>query len=161
MKRILTLCIIYQDEKVLLGMKKRGFGVGKWNGFGGHVEGDESIEEAAIREVLEESGLKVKSLEKMGVIFFEFQDGHQSFEVHIFRSKDFEGEITESEEMKPEWFNADNLPLDNMWSADAHWLPILLNGKKFEGEFIYDHPSTSDCSSKIIKKNLREVNEVK
>ena len=60
MKRILTLCIIYQDRKILLGMKKRGFGVGKWNGFGGHVEEAESIEEAAKREVFEEAGLKVK-----------------------------------------------------------------------------------------------------
>lgn len=161
MKRILTLCIIYQNEKVLLGMKKRGFGVGKWNGFGGHIEDDETIEKAAMREVFEEAGLKVKSLEKMGVITFEFQDGHQSFEVHIFRSKDFEGEITESGEMKPEWFNADNLPLDNMWTADAYWLPIMLKGKKFKGEFIYDRPSTADHSSRIIKENLREVNEVK
>lgn len=161
MKIILTLCIIYQDRKILLGKKKRGFGVGRWNGFGGHVEDAESIEEAAAREVLEEAGLKVKSLEKMGIIIFEFQDGHQSFEVHIFRGKDFEGEITESEEMKPEWFDVDNLPLDNMWPADVYWLPIFLKGKKFEGEFIYDHPSTSDCSSKIIKKNLREVNQVK
>ncbi|MEK9182210.1 MAG: 8-oxo-dGTP diphosphatase, partial [Patescibacteria group bacterium] len=161
MKRILTLCIIYQDRKILLGMKKRGFGVGKWNGFGGHVEEAESTEEAVKREVFEEAGLKVKSLEKMGVIIFEFQDGHQSFEVHIFRSKDFEGEITESEEMKPEWFYVDKLPLDNMWPADAHWLPIMLKGKKFEGKFIYDHPSTADYSSKIIKKNLREMNEAK
>ena len=68
MKRILTLCIIYQDRKILLGMKKRGFGVGKWNGFGGHVEEAESTEEAVKREVFEEAGLKVKSLEKMGVI---------------------------------------------------------------------------------------------
>lgn len=161
MKIILTLCIIYQDKKILLGMKKHGLGVGKWNGFGGHVEDDESIEENTRREIFDEAGLKVKSLEKMGVIIFEFQDGHQSFEVHIFRTKDFEGEITESEEMKPEWFDADKLPLDNMWTADAHWLPILLKGKKFEGEFLYDHPSTADYSSKIIEKNLREVNEVK
>ena len=63
--------------------------------------------------------------------------------------------------MKPEWFYVDKLPLDNMWPADAHWLPIMLKGKKFEGKFIYDHPSTADYSSKIIKKNLREMNEAK
>lgn len=34
---------------VLLGMKKRGFGAGKWNGFGGKVQPGETIEEAARR----------------------------------------------------------------------------------------------------------------
>jgi 8-oxo-dGTP pyrophosphatase MutT (NUDIX family) len=46
-KRILTLCIIHKDSKILLGMKKRGFGAGFWNGFGGKVKEGESIEEAA------------------------------------------------------------------------------------------------------------------
>ena len=161
MKKLLTLCIIYKDEKILLGMKKRGLGMGRWNGFGGHIEEGESIEEAAKREVFEEAGLTVKNLEKMGVIDFEFQDGSKSLEVHIFRSKDFEGQIIESEEMKPEWFDADNLPLKDMWPADTYWLPFLLKGKKLEGKFIYDRPSTSNYASKIIEKKLREVDEIK
>lgn len=160
MKKILTLCIIHQHPKVLLGMKKRGFGAGRWNGFGGKVGDGESIEEATKREVVEEVGLNVKSFEKMGVIDFEFQDGSRSVEVHIFRSKDFEGQIIESEEMRPEWFDVDKLPLQDMWPADTYWLPILLEGKKFEGKFIYDHPSTSDYVSNIIEKILREVNEI-
>ena len=55
-KKILTLCIIHQHSKILLGMKKRGHGVGKWNGFGGKVEKGETIEEAARRETKEEAG---------------------------------------------------------------------------------------------------------
>ncbi|MEK7522793.1 MAG: 8-oxo-dGTP diphosphatase [Patescibacteria group bacterium] len=161
MKKLLTLCIIYKDKKILLGMKKRGFGVGRWNGFGGHVEEGESIEDNAKREIKEETGLDVKNIEKMGVIEFEFQDGSKSLEVHIFRNKDFEGLVAESEEMKPEWFDADNLPLKDMWPADIYWLPILLKGKKFEGKFVYDHPSTSNYASKIIEKKLREVDEIK
>ncbi|CAN0505072.1 unnamed protein product, partial [Ectocarpus sp. 12 AP-2014] len=35
------------SKEILLGMKKRGFGEGKWNGFGGKVESGESVEEAA------------------------------------------------------------------------------------------------------------------
>ena len=42
-KKVLTLVYIRDDEKVLLGMKKRGFGQGKWNGFGGKVQQNESI----------------------------------------------------------------------------------------------------------------------
>lgn len=63
MRKILTLCMVMKDGKLLLGMKKRGFGMGRWNGFGGKVEAGESIEEAAKREVFEESGLVARSVE--------------------------------------------------------------------------------------------------
>ena len=39
---------------MLLGMKKRGFGTGKWNGFGGKVEVGETVADAAQRELEEE-----------------------------------------------------------------------------------------------------------
>jgi hypothetical protein len=45
-------------SSVLLGLKKRGFGAGKWNGFGGKVEQGESIRTAAIREMKEEAGIE-------------------------------------------------------------------------------------------------------
>lgn len=38
-----------KDDQVLLGYKKRGFGVGTWNGFGGKVEEGESIRNGALR----------------------------------------------------------------------------------------------------------------
>lgn len=41
--------LIRELDKVLLGFKKRGFGVNKWNGFGGKVNPNESICEAAVR----------------------------------------------------------------------------------------------------------------
>lgn len=50
-KRVDTLVLITDRVKnqILLGMKKRGLGSGKWNGFGGKVEPNETIEEAAKR----------------------------------------------------------------------------------------------------------------
>ncbi len=47
--KLLTLLFVLEPGRVLLGLKKRGFGVGRWNGFGGKVEVGESIEEGAIR----------------------------------------------------------------------------------------------------------------
>lgn len=52
-RKILTLLLIHQANRVLLGMKKRGFGQGRYNGFGGKVEKGETIIEAAIRETIE------------------------------------------------------------------------------------------------------------
>ncbi len=47
--KLFTLLFVLRPGQVLLGMKKRGFGKGRWNGFGGKVHKGESIEEAAIR----------------------------------------------------------------------------------------------------------------
>jgi 8-oxo-dGTP diphosphatase/2-hydroxy-dATP diphosphatase len=48
-RKILTLAIVRKKNSLLLGLKKRGFGEGKWNGFGGKVEKDETVSEGAIR----------------------------------------------------------------------------------------------------------------
>lgn len=48
-RRPYTLALIQNDRRVLLGLKKRGFGTGFWNGFGGKIESGESIDEAAAR----------------------------------------------------------------------------------------------------------------
>ena len=104
MKTVLTLCLVYQHPNILLGMKKRGFGVGKWNGFGGKVLLTETIEEAVRREVQEEAGIEVKDLSKMGILDFIFVDRPETLEVHVFRSQEFSGIPIESEEMKPQWF---------------------------------------------------------
>lgn len=47
--KVYTLIVVKKNDQVLLGYKKRGFGVNKWNGFGGKVEKGESIERCAIR----------------------------------------------------------------------------------------------------------------
>ncbi len=49
-KKVLTLVYILKGDEILLGLKKRGFGTGKWNGFGGKVKLDEeTILDGAIR----------------------------------------------------------------------------------------------------------------
>lgn len=156
-KKVLTLCMVVQDQRILLGMKKKGFGVGRWNGFGGKVEEGETIEQAATREVHEESGIRVSEMEKVGIINFEFENEPKVLEVHIFRVMNFTGEPTESEEMKPQWFDVDEIPYNEMWSDDIYWLPLILQGKKFKGTFFFDKPSTAEYSAKILRKEMIEV----
>lgn len=156
-KVLLTLCVIHQDNRVLLGLKKRGRGEGRWNGFGGKLEDGESMEAAARREVLEEVGLIIQDLEEVGIVDFEFEDNSWNVQVHIFKSTQFAGQPIETDEMKPEWFTVDTLPLDAMWPGDAYWFPLLLENKKFRGHFLYDRPSTSDYASVILKKSIEEV----
>jgi len=131
--KLSTLCFCVRGDSVLLAMKKRGFGAGKWNGYGGKVDGKESPRTAAARELKEESGLSAAehTLEQAALVRFYF-DGSQLFECHVFLVRDWEGEPRESEEMKPRWFPVSQLPFGEMWVADSKWIPLILAGKKLE-----------------------------
>lgn len=147
----MTLCIVHQHPKVLLGMKKRGFGAGRWNGFGGKIEERESIEDAVRREVKEEAGIEIKNIEKIGIIDFEFKDNPEILEVHLFKSNNFTGDPIESEEMKPQWFHIDEIPFQQMWPDDVHWMPLFLKHKKFKGKFLFGENDI------ILEKELEGV----
>lgn len=159
MTKVLTLCVIQKDRRLLLGMKKRGFGAGVWNGFGGKVEEGETIEQAASREVQEEVGIVPAGLKKVGLITFSFESDPKIMEVHIFAVGDFSGEPVETEEMRPQWFDVDKIPYETMWPDDQFWLPMFLAGKSFTGEFHFDRPSDPEYTAKILKQDLREVDK--
>jgi len=151
MKVITTLVLIKKDSDILLGMKKRGFGEGFWNGFGGKVKEGESLEESAKRELLEEVGIEALSLERIGLFDFTFEDGKE-IEVNYFKVGKWKGEPTESEEMSPKWFNENEIPFEKMWPDDAHWFPVFLRGVKFVGRAHFSGQNTI--------KHI-EMNEVK
>ncbi len=133
----LVLAIDHDARRILLGMKKRGFGAGKWNGFGGKAEAGETIEEAALREFFEESGATATNLEKVALHDFQFEnDMSQILRVHVFTSN-VVGEPQEMEEMRPQWFDFDAIPYDQMWADDIHWLPLVLAGKKLKTYFLF------------------------
>jgi len=148
-KKILTLCTTFKNNRILLGMKKRGFGAGRWNGFGGKLHEGESVEAAAKRETQEECGIIIEALEEAGVIDFEFKNNPEILEVHIFKINKYSGEPVETEEMKPEWFDFDKIPYDSMWPDDKFWLPLFLKGHKFKGKFKFD-----EKGNRIINQEL-------
>lgn len=150
-KKLLTLCIIHQENQVLLGMKKRGFGAGRWNGFGGKVAENESIEDAARRETFEEAGITLGTIEEIGVLEFEFKDDPQILEVHIFKATEFSEEPVETDEMKPRWFEISEIPYDTMWPDDIFWIPLFLEDKKFKGKFVFGEGDV------ILKQSLEET----
>ena len=154
MKKIYTLCIVHQHPKILLGMKKRGFGEGRWNGFGGKVKEGETIDEAAKREVLEEAQITVKDLDKRGIIEFEFKGKPEILEVHIYKIKEYNGNPLETEEMKPKWFHINEIPFEEMWPDDKYWMPLFLNEKKFVGKIFFEDINT------IISTDLKEVDDI-
>ncbi|MFZ1250613.1 MAG: 8-oxo-dGTP diphosphatase [Candidatus Microsaccharimonas sp.] len=136
----LTLLFLRRDNQILLAMKKRGFGEGRWNGVGGKLEEGESLEEALLREAKEEITVTPTTFKKVADITFdEFFKGQPALmHVHVFIATEWKGDPTESEEMKPKWFNIDNLPYDTIWTDDAYWLPKALAGKKIIATFNLD-----------------------
>jgi len=66
-----TLCLLKNDNQILLAMKKRGFGEGKYNGVGGKIDKGETPEQAMIREVQEEILVTPTKYEKVGFIEFD------------------------------------------------------------------------------------------
>lgn len=68
-------------------MKKRGFGKGKFNGFGGKVEKNgETIYQAAIRETQEEGNITPKDAKFVGYIKMDYDCEPETLKVHIFKA---------------------------------------------------------------------------
>lgn len=70
-----TLVFVFNPKnQILLAMKKRGFGEGKWNGAGGKVDPGETIIQAASRELREETGINIipEKMEARGILHFHW-----------------------------------------------------------------------------------------
>jgi len=135
--KTLSLLFLKRDESILLAMKKRGFGKGRWNGVGGKVEDGETIEAAMIRETQEEIGVTPTAYRQVGDIRFDefFKNEPTLMHVHVFIATEWTGEPTETEEMAPQWFAIDDIPYAQMWSDDIYWLPQILDGKNITADF--------------------------
>ena len=160
--RLTTLCYPIRDGKVLLAMKKRGFGIGKLNGPGGKVQEGETPEQACRREFLEETGSRAIEIEGRGTIEFAFPGKPEWDQLcHIFVATALEGEPQETEEMAPDWYPIDALPYDRMWEDDPYWLPGVLAGGKVNMRFEFDEEggliAWTDLSTKVPSRGRRET----
>jgi len=152
-----TLCLLLGADKILLALKKRGFGSGKWNGTGGkfNPEIDKSIVDAAIRETEEEIGVLAQNPERVGVLRFKFPYKPEwDQDVHLFLVKEWQGNPEESEEMIPKWFTFSEIPYKDMWPDDIHWMPHILRGEKVKANFLFGE------GDKILDYNVKVVDKI-
>jgi 8-oxo-dGTP diphosphatase len=138
-KIVATLVFPIKENKVLLAKKTRKIGIRLWNGWGGGQEDGETVEEAALREFQDESGLKaiLGDLEYKGKVIFHNQkaDGRKfDVEVHMFLLRKWSGTLKPSPEMvEPTFWSLSNLPLYEMMPSDKDWLSFVLAGKFIDG----------------------------
>lgn len=132
-----TLIFVIRDGQILLIHKKRGLGKGKINGPGGRLEPGEAPQAAALRELREELGVAAVDPVFVGEHRFQFVDGYSTY-VHVFRAPDLRGTPVETDEAIPLWVDLDAIPYDRMWEDDRLWLPLLVEGRRFSGYWIFD-----------------------
>jgi 8-oxo-dGTP diphosphatase len=149
---------IIKNGQVLLGLRKKvswGLGENLVSGIGGKI-GDipglenESNEEALIREFEEEIGVTPINFKHMGKVTFVFPNKSKWNQiVEIYTILEWLGEPTETEVIKPKWYDKDKLPLELMWDDNRLWVPQVINGEKINLEVIYSE------DNKIVKEVVK------
>jgi 8-oxo-dGTP diphosphatase len=138
-----TLCFLVRGappKEILLGYKKVGFGAHKYNGFGGKVQEGETAIQAAVRELEEETGVRVveRDLKYVAHLTFTFPHApHWDQVVHAYLTTGWKGNPAESREMVPAWFAVNEIPYERMWADDRHWLRRVLAGERIRGRFCF------------------------
>jgi 8-oxo-dGTP diphosphatase len=134
-----TLCHIINGNKLLLKEATRGVSKGKWNGPGGKFEKGETPEQCAIRETLEETGIRMLNPFFHGKLYF-FMNGRKelSIEGFLFSARKFSGRIKSTEEGPVRWFRIKDLPFDRMWDDDKYWIDLMLQARRFDIYMYYD-----------------------
>lgn len=151
-----TLLFLLNNKKILLAMKKRGFGKGRWNGVGGKIEKDEDEQTAMIRECQEEIEVTPLSYVKVAHPTFQYNGEHgpQLVIVHTYVCHKWNGIPAETDEMAPRWFNINAIPYDEMWDDDKYWLQKVLVGKKLRASFCFDD------NDLVTSKEIKEVQKL-
>lgn len=152
-----TLVILtnIQRREILLGRKLRGFGTGKYNGFGGRLESediDPTPAHGARRELAEEANICIplEHFSSVGTLNFSFEDSLQRMTVHLFHvNVKFVGDesndgvaksggnelgaiidpstVRGCDEIVPKWFAWSTIPLKRQFADDSIWLTHLLS----------------------------------
>lgn len=131
-----TLCYLERDGSLLMLFRNKKAvdeNHGKWIGVGGKFEEGETPEECAVREVYEETGLKVGSLKLRGIITFVMQLLTTEY-MFLYTCDDFSGELSDPDGC-PEgilrWMEKEKLDELPMWEGDRIFLRLLMEEHPF------------------------------
>lgn len=128
-----VLCLVYDGDKYLLQDRIKK----DWQGLtlpGGHVEKDESIVDAIIREMKEETGLNIKNPKLCGVKQFPIENGR--YIVFLFKTKEFEGELVSSDEGQMVWVDKKEIHKRKIVEDFDKLIEVMINENLNEFQYI-------------------------
>lgn len=127
--RVGLAAVAIREGRILLGKRRGIIGDATWAPPGGHLEYEESVEECASRELLEETGLIAKTMLRGPYTNNLIAPKKQHYITLFVLISEFEGEVECREPQKClgwEWFSLDALPTPLITSFNS---------------FIQEHPS--------------------
>lgn len=152
-----VLCFIRRGEHVLMLYRNKEPNKNRWNGVGGKIEQGESPEQAAVREVKEETGMQVQNMTYRGIVTWNGLGG-----MYVFLIDDVRGELRESEEGRLEWKR-----LDWVWQSPQvvsnirYFLPVMLEEEKcYEHAFTYSSFEEDAELVNYVRRKLTETHHL-
>ncbi len=145
--KLATLCYLKRDGETLMllrNKKRNDIHQGKWNGLGGKFEPGETPEECAVREVEEESGLRISNPKLCGLLTFPKFKDEEDWYVYVYTADEFDGELCESAEGQLSWIPDAELLALPLWEGDYSFLPWIEQGRFFSAKFEYKEKKLCD-----------------
>ena len=118
-----VLCLIQKENKYLLQNRVKS----DWRGFtmpGGHIEAGESIVDAVVREMKEETGLTLTSYQFRGIVTFLYNDNEAEY-MCLYTASGFYGEMIPCNEGELKWVKKEEVLSLNLWEGDKVFLRLL------------------------------------
>lgn len=131
-----VLCLIHNEDSYLLQDRVKK----DWNGYtlpGGHIEPGESIVDAVVREMKEETGLTIKSPRLCGVKQFPIEGGR--YIVFLFETDQFEGKVVDSDEGKMHWVKISELSNVNLVNDFEELIEVMMNDSLTEFQYVVEN----------------------
>ena len=131
-----VLCLIHNEDSYLLQDRVKK----DWRGYtlpGGHIEPGESIVDAVVREMKEETGLMIKSPRLCGVKQFPIEGGR--YIVFLFETDQFEGKVVDSDKGKMHWVKTSELLNVNLVDDFDELIEVMLSDTLTEFQYIVEN----------------------
>lgn len=128
-----TLCYIERDGAYLMlhrVKKEKDINKDKWIGVGGHFEEGESPEECLLREVAEETGLKLTDYRLRGVITFSTESYPVEY-MFLYTAEGFSGTMHACDEGDLEWVPKEQVYELPIWEGDKIFFRLLEERRDF------------------------------